>query len=315
MSKNKQRLTGKAYEELIYKIYKEFEPHADIKKNDKILGTESKIQREIDISIKQKIADHEILIIIQAKDHKKRADIKIIGEFDSVIRDVRASKGILICNAGFTKAAKDYAASRAIDLYTAHDASVKDWQTEIKIPVLRRHTVMTYELRIPVEITKEIHEFYKGSKAKLQIEKGSEGIIMNKLDGSTTTFLKEFIKAWDENQINTSAGTHLISFEAYVDMFENKELFPPKPAEMQYSVKIRNYLKFFSPTDYRGLRNYVTEKFKPTFIKIEGAIPFINDKTWQYVEDPSELSINSIRLEVDVVDIENLRFIKTQWRE
>ena len=46
------------------------------------------------------------------EDHKKSADIKILGEFDSVIRDIRASGGILICNTGFTKTAKEYAKNR-----------------------------------------------------------------------------------------------------------------------------------------------------------------------------------------------------------
>lgn len=315
MAKDKERLSGKPYEELIYRIYKELEPHAEIKRNDKVLGITSKIPREIDISIRQKIADHEILIIIQAKDHKKRADVKIIGEFDSVIRDVQASKGILICNSGFTKTAKDYAANSAIDLYTAHDASVKDWQAEIKIPVVRKHTIMTYDLRVPIEITKEIKEFYKDTKTRIQVIKGPEGFLMKKFDGSETTFLKEFIKNWEEGKINTTPGEHLISFDAYVEMFENTELFPPKPVEMGYKVKTRHYLKFFTPSDYRGIKNYVTEKFKPSFMKIEGAIPFSEDKTWQYVEDPNQLSVNSIRLEVDIVDIEKLRFIRAEWKD
>lgn len=73
-------------------------------------------------------------MIVQAKNHKKPADIKIVGEFDSVIRDLRASKGISICSVGFTRTAKEYAKRLKIDLYTAHD----NWQTEIQIPVIKK---------------------------------------------------------------------------------------------------------------------------------------------------------------------------------
>lgn len=66
MPKSKERLTGKPFEDLIFKIYKELEPHATIIKNDMIMGFETSTKREIDISIRQKIADHELLIIIQA---------------------------------------------------------------------------------------------------------------------------------------------------------------------------------------------------------------------------------------------------------
>jgi restriction endonuclease len=315
MSKNKERITGKLYEDLIYKIYKELEPHADIKKNDMIWGIESGIKREIDISIRKKIADHEILIIIQAKDHKKKADIKILGEFSSVILDVRAARGILICNAGFTKTAKEYAKNKAIELYTAHDATIKDWQSEIKIPVIRKHTIMTYSLRTPFEITKEVKEALKEKATKIQVKIGAEGIIMKKFDGSETTFLKEFTKAWNDNKIETNSGNYKIIFDAYNDIFGDPDLFPPKPEEFHYVVKTRHYLKFFTPTDYRGIKNYVTEKFKPSFIEIKDAIPFTDDKTWQYIEDPSRLSLNSICLEVDIVDMGNLRFIKTEFKE
>jgi hypothetical protein len=315
MGKDKARLSGKPFEELIYKIYKELEPHATIKLNDMIAGISSKIEREIDISIRHKIADHEILIIIQAKDHKRSADIKLLGEFDSVIRDVQASKGIIICNAGFTKTAKEYAANRAIGVYSAHDASVKDWQTEIKIPVIRKHTTMTYDMRIPFEITKEMKEFYKGKKTKVRMIEGPEGTLMKKMDGTDTTFLKEFMNLWQDMKIDLTPGDHITVFDAYVDMFGNPDLFPPKPAELAYKVKTRHYLKYFTPIDYRGIKDYVTNKFRPSFIKIEGALPFSHDKTWKYIEDPTLLSINSIRLEIDIVDIQKMRFVRAEWKK
>lgn len=315
MAKDKKRISGKLYEELIHRIYKELEPHATIKLNDKILGVSSKIEREIDISVRKKIADHEILIIIQAKDHKKRADIKVIGEFDSVIRDVRASKGILICNSGFTKTAKEYAENRAIDLCTAHDASEKDWQAEIKIPVIRKHLLMSYNFKMPFVITKDVMEYYKDRLAKMQIVTGPEGIILKTFDGKESSFLKEFRKAWEKGEIKSTEGDHTVKFDAYIDMFGNPDLFPPSPVEIQYHVKARYYLKFFTPTDYRGIKNYVTEKFNPSFIKIEGSIPFSDDKSWWYIKNPDVLAVNSERLEVVIVDIEKTRFVKTEWKK
>jgi hypothetical protein len=316
MGKSKERLTGKPFEDLIFRIYKELEPLAMIMKNDKIRGIESGIEREIDISVRKKIADHEILMIIQAKDHKKRADVKIIGEFDSVIRDVRASRGILICNAGFTKTAKEYAKNRGIDLYTAHDASVKDWQGEIKIPVIRTHLTLTYSFTTKINITKEYKEKKKGRPEKLTVKvSNTEGVVMKRKDGTETTFLREFSQLWDERKINKTPGKHVTQFKSYIDILADIDNLEREPTELEYTVTARHYYKLFAPTDYRGIKNYLTEKFKPTFIIVEGAIPFSEDKSWQYIDDPSKLSIDAVHFEVDIVDVGDMRFITAEMKE
>jgi hypothetical protein len=215
--KDKQRLSGKPFEDLIYKIYKELEPYASIKKNDRIKGWESGIDREIDISIRKDFGGHEILMIIQAKDHKTKADVKILGEFDSVIRDVRASRGILICNAGFTKTANEYAKNRAIDLCTAHDASNKDWQGEIKIPIVRKSTTVNYSLRLPFSITKEMKENYP--EAKIQFKTGPHGLVLKNNKGQEIQFLDVFLELWNSNKISKEEGNHDVKLDAYMDLF------------------------------------------------------------------------------------------------
>jgi hypothetical protein len=157
---------GRAYEELIHKIYSELEPLADVTLNDKIKGFESGIDREIDVSVRSKIADHEILIIVQAKDHKYKADIKIIGEFESVIRDLRASKGILICSSGFTKTAKKYAQNQKIDICSAYDANSKDWKIELQVPVIRENINLEYEIKVEFKASEEL---FLATKGKLNI--------------------------------------------------------------------------------------------------------------------------------------------------
>jgi len=85
MSKSEKK-TGKEFEQLVYNIYKELEPHADVRWNDFIEGNDSKIQRQIDISIRSEVAGHKILIIIQAKDQKRPADVNIVGELKIVVQ-------------------------------------------------------------------------------------------------------------------------------------------------------------------------------------------------------------------------------------
>lgn len=75
-------------------------------------------------------------MVIQAKDYSHPADSNVVGEFASVIRDVRANKGILIARSGFTASAKKHATNLGIDLCNIHDAESRRWSLEISLPIV-----------------------------------------------------------------------------------------------------------------------------------------------------------------------------------
>jgi hypothetical protein len=124
------------YQKLVADIYADLEPQAAVKHDDKLAGFESGIMRQIDVSIRTAIAGHEILVIVQAKELSRPADVNVVGEFQSVIRDVRAAKGVLICSGGYTGPALEYGRKLSIDLCTAHDAQHRKWAVDLKIPLL-----------------------------------------------------------------------------------------------------------------------------------------------------------------------------------
>ncbi len=127
---------GSEFEGLIEMLYKKLDPESTIKRNDKILGHDSKIDREIDVSIRRKIGLHEILMIVQAKDYQNKVDVNVIGEFRAVIEDVKANKGIIISAKGFTQAALNFANSHNIDALTGHDINNPKWTIDLRMPVI-----------------------------------------------------------------------------------------------------------------------------------------------------------------------------------
>lgn len=293
---NNNKKEWKNYEELIYSIYKELEPFADVKLNDSILGIESNTKREIDISIRSKIATHEILIIVQGKHHKKRADLKIIGEFASVIRDLRASKGILICSAGFTKSAKEYASKLKIDLYTAHDASNKNWQTEIQIPVIKKS--------IKVDLKIQHHYVAIGETSMDHIKVPYPELAFS-----------IFMEKWEKDEISKEPGTHYLPLEKEAVQL-HKDLLPLKTG-VEYKVTNRHHFKFFVPVDYRGLKDYITENFTPSFMAFNEQIPFMNDGTWVFVENPDDLPLKTLHLNIEILAMGFLKkkMIRLKWEK
>lgn len=123
---------GKDYELFIEKLYRELEPNAEIIQNDHIFGVESNTNRQIDVSIRIKFLGKEFLTIVQAKDYSRPADVNKVGEFLSVMKDVRANKGILICSSGFSKKAIEYGKGNRVELLTLHGAQNINWQTLFK---------------------------------------------------------------------------------------------------------------------------------------------------------------------------------------
>lgn len=284
----------KDYEDLIHKIYTELEPIADVRLNDHITGIDSQTLRQIDVSIRSKIGIHDILIIVQGKKHKKRADLNIVGEFASVIKDVQASKGVLICNAGFTKNAKEYASKLKIDLCTVHDATIKNWQTEIQIPVLK-----------------------KSIKIFLKIQHHYVPVGPIEVDGISMPFpnlaVQQFIEKWEKNELDKSPGTHYFALDK--DLIKLHDNSWSLKSGIEYTIVHRHHFKYFVPIDYRGIKDYITEKFTPSFMAFNETIPFLNDGTWKYIDNPNEISIKTILLNIEVIDMDFVkeRFIRSVW--
>jgi len=124
------------FEQLAAKILAELQPDAKVEWNDHIRGHLTETDRQIDVSIRWSDQGSDYLTIVQAKDTGTPADIGVVDEFVSVIRDVQANRGILVCRSGFSSAAHTYARNCGISLINLHDAQSINWSRELTIPIL-----------------------------------------------------------------------------------------------------------------------------------------------------------------------------------
>lgn len=100
------------------------------------MGFQSKVLRQIDVVIRGHINQYQILIVIECKDEARPVDVSMMDAFVSVVRDVKANKGVMISTSGFTPAAIELARVHAIATKTYLDTENVDWKTEVTIPVL-----------------------------------------------------------------------------------------------------------------------------------------------------------------------------------
>ena len=127
----------KRFEKLIHNIHTELAPEgATVTQDDKIVGCESKVERQLDVTIRATVAQYNLLIVVECKDESRPIDVGTMGEFASLLRDVKANKGVMISTSGYTPAALDMARAQAIDARTYVDTESIDWKSEITIPML-----------------------------------------------------------------------------------------------------------------------------------------------------------------------------------
>ena len=84
--------------------------------DDRIFGKYSRIDRQIDISVRGEIGGNKILGIIDCKHFSINIDVKIIESFIGMLEDTKANFGLLITNKGYSLAAKNRVSIRNIRL-------------------------------------------------------------------------------------------------------------------------------------------------------------------------------------------------------
>ncbi|WP_370281698.1 restriction endonuclease [Pseudooceanicola sp.] len=123
-------------EKLVAKIQAELAPTAAILHNQRLPGRLSGRTRQIDVLVRDRVGQYEILIVIDCKDYKKRADVKSVEEFQGLVEDVGAQKGVLVCPSGFSEAAKIRASGLQMDLYSPVDTDPHKWTVNPLVPAI-----------------------------------------------------------------------------------------------------------------------------------------------------------------------------------
>lgn len=134
-------MNWKEYEIYITRNLQRAYPDTSIQHNVREKGIISQVERQIDILILSKTAGFEIKIIVDCKFFNKKIDVKEVDSFVGFLSDLKASKGILITNNGYTKAALNRATydTRDIELRIINFSDLESFQGFTAIPYSGGH--------------------------------------------------------------------------------------------------------------------------------------------------------------------------------
>jgi Restriction endonuclease len=276
------------FERLAERIARDLAPYATVTWNDRLPGHISETDRQIDVSIRWSDGDQQYLTIVQAKDWREPADLVAVGEFASVVEDVGATRGVMVCRSGFTKGAKPYARNKGIRLYNLHDAESQNWRLELTIPLL------WVDLHPKVQINCLSH--FDAGEALLV----NNGLPILSTDSGKTQIdpVSTFERLWNAGAIPRTLGTlHTFPPSAkpvsvLIEDTNGKKLWRPTEFDMVYEVDYRAWLGQFTPAECRGLVDYLQDNaFIVSHLPI-GQIPIERDERWAEIDDPKEVVLN-----------------------
>jgi hypothetical protein len=99
---------------------------ATVATNVFLQGCITGIQRQIDVLIDARLGDDVTRrVVVDAKCRRRKIDVKDVEEFEGMMRDVRAHRGIIVCTNGFTPAA-ERRAQRAITIRIVEEPELVD---------------------------------------------------------------------------------------------------------------------------------------------------------------------------------------------
>lgn len=187
---------------LVAKIQAKLAPDAEVLHDVRLMGRESKRKRQIDVLVRQKIGQYEMLIVLDCKDYARPVDVKGVEEFHGLMADVGAHQGALVCPRGFSEAAKTRAEGLKIDLFSPIDTDPHKWQVNARMPTICDFREALYSIGIrttaplpfefPADIVGYFHKVVAHNKKKEEL--GVPGQIVQ--------------KKWENGEYPTDPGEH-----------------------------------------------------------------------------------------------------------
>ncbi|HYD62633.1 MAG TPA: restriction endonuclease [Noviherbaspirillum sp.] len=274
-------------EELVLKIQKGLAPAAAVEHDKKIIGRITGVERQIDVWVTQNIGQYSMSIAIDCKATKRPTDTKCVEEFHGLVKDVGASKGVLVCPAGFTATAKKTAKHYMIELYRPVDTGDHKWKVRANLPALCdfRGAAISFGIRTSAPMPFAIREHVAYMK------------VFDKEKSALGTALEVATKRWNSGDYPTAPGVH-----DDLDIFGDTETYVDNgygemaPVRLYVGLEVKQQLYFGNlPIDQiSGFLNVQTGSVVTNSFAVGLLTPSAVESTWKRVADVESLPVKPV---------------------
>lgn len=284
---------------LVAKIQRQLAPDAEVLHDVKLLGRASKIERQIDVLVRQKIGQYEMLIVLDCKDHDVPVDVKGVEEFYGLLTDVGAHKGALVCPKGFTSTAKTRATGLQIDLFSPVDTDPHKWQVRVAVPTICdfRSAKMSFRVICSVPLPFYLPPDFVSKIVAFSAEQKELGIP-----------LEIAMKKWNEGLFPTEPGIH-----ADLSIFDKPEVLVDNgyndlvPVELTVSLWVDQQLYFgeLPVSHISGFKDELSGNVISNAFTIGILDPEEVERDWAPINSDEELPVRPLLELIGLIGLEN----------
>jgi len=254
---------GEEYQTIVAAIHRQFAGDASVTEDEHIVGLESKQPRQIDVAIRKNVVGYEVLLVVDCKDYKRRVDVGRVDALIGVVDDVRAARGILVSDSGFTRGAIERAkGSGKIDLVSVIDTEDGRLRCRISLPLQVCFHAVVYPFRINLSVPPQ-----RGKDETLEIARLH-----------LRALIKQFFEWCAINAISLASGQHAWS----VSLSETSGGIVA--ARFTFKKTIRCFINRNLFVEARGIYDHLSRKL----IEGQESIKFVIDseqvmRSWEEV--------------------------------
>jgi Restriction endonuclease len=272
---------------LVSKIQKQLAPDAEVLHNVRLPGRHSKRDRQVDVLVRKKIGQYEMLIVLDCKDYAKPVDVKGVEEFYGLLKDVGAHKGALVCPRGFSAAAKERATGLQIDLYSPVDTDPHKWRVRVTVPTVfsLRTAAMSFEIVCDVPMPLRLPEKF-----------WSETVAMAADGRKLGTPWETAMKKWNGGRFPTNPGEY-----SKIDIFDEPVVVDNGynnvvPVKLTVGLTVWEQLYFgqLSIARISGFKDEFSGKIITNAFTVGIMTPDELEKKWLRIESEAQLPMPAV---------------------
>ncbi len=283
------RAKWRKFEELVADIQRALDPNVELTTNERIRGRFTGKLRQVDIALRHHAGGHAQLIIADAKDRKRKIDVR---EFDSIMglgKDVGANLVIIVSAKGYTSSVLSKVRYENARLLTLVDSRDHEWRVNIRMPavaIIRAMKSMTVQFRLPPDVSSSVllpsMPFYTS-------------------DGSLVGYGRDLVKAgWEAGEYPQLAGTNegLRLSERPLFVKEGARLIPVQ-ATVRLEVEHKAYRGYAELDGAYGFADVVTKIITaPPQEPLIRVLISEDMRGWEEVDPNSEV-VSKSRIRID----------------
>jgi hypothetical protein len=112
---------------VVYQLQRQLAATGSVEESGMLADRHSGSLREVDVVVRARVADHDVLVGIECRDHRRKATVEWVEQMAMKHSALPTSKLVLVSRSGFSEQAIAKARQLGVDAYAFDEAAPKDW--------------------------------------------------------------------------------------------------------------------------------------------------------------------------------------------